>query len=88
MFLFLVIQTLQNSISEQDFLNIYTKYNQLLLKVARDNLLDKSFTLDCVQDTFLGLIPNYDLFADLDEKKQKKKFGYHMQALCNKNQQH
>lgn len=72
MFYFLMLQAVQNNISEQDFLKVYNKYIQLLLKVAHDNLYDKSFKLDCVQDTFLGLIPRFNMFSSLNENQQRK----------------
>lgn len=67
-----MLQAVQNNISEQDFLKVYNKYIQLLLKVAHDNLYDKSFKLDCVQDTFLGLIPRFNMFSSLNENQQRK----------------
>lgn len=49
--LVLLLQSLETEEERKIFTEIYYKYEQYLLKTAADKLDDKSFVLDCVQDT-------------------------------------
>lgn len=56
------------------FTDIYIKYEAYLFKVAEDKLYDKTFTLDCLQDTFLELTHSFEKFKSIDDEEKQKSF--------------
>ncbi len=68
-------QLLENLDSQEDkrsFTKIYKKYEQTILKVSYKHLDNPALLEDCIQETFLQLIPVYSTFLGLKEPQQKK----------------
>lgn len=68
---------LQNFETEEDkifFTEIYTKYENYLLKVATDKLYDNSYVSDCIQDTFLELVHSFEIFKGIQNENSQKAY--------------
>lgn len=72
--LVLLLQSLETEEERKIFTEIYYKYEQYLLKTAADKLDDKSFVLDCVQDTFYELIKSFDKFMTVESEDKQKSY--------------
>ena len=72
--LVLLLQSLETEEERKIFVEIYHKYEQYLLKTATDKLDDKSFVLDCVQDTFFELIKSFDNFKAVESENKQKSY--------------
>ncbi len=72
--LVLLLQSLETEEERKIFAEIYYKYEQYLLKTATDKLDDKSFVLDCVQDTFFELIKSFDNFKAVESENKQKSY--------------
>lgn len=68
----LYLQSFGREEDKRKFEEVYTKYEYLVVKTAGDYLVDKSLRLDCLQDTFLRLVDNFETFNTLPEYKQKR----------------